>query len=217
MCSFIVAYSATYVPMFTVRPYCYPQHVPGAAATAAASVDLVDLYASFHFRRPMNVCFPRPTSAPRPPLPPSPKAFFPWCPNKRDPPPPPPTPCALFVWFVCFKVGLPGTVEAHESVGGVPESVWTKVQAVKQGGGGLAELKEKVRAAVGIRSICAGGAIHVYTRWYVPVFIFGITPGAGDGQSSSTRCRSRVGRISEERSWRVSRFRGLLFPDGMNE
>lgn len=42
------------------------------------------------------------------------------------------------------KVGLPGTVEAHESVGGVPESVWTKVQTVKQGGGGLAELKEKV-------------------------------------------------------------------------
>lgn len=36
-------------------------------------------------------------------------------------------------------------------------------------------------------------------------------------QSSSARCRSRVGRISEERSWRVSRFRGVLFPDRMNE
>eukprot|EP00752_Nemacystus_decipiens_P018228 g16356.t1 len=46
-------------------------------------------------------------------------------------------------------VGLPGTVEAHESVGGVPESVWNKVQAVKQGGGGLAELKEKVSEVEG--------------------------------------------------------------------
>lgn len=46
------------------------------------------------------------------------------------------------------KVGLPGTVEAHESVGGVPESVWNKVQAVKQGGGGLDELKAKVCVCV---------------------------------------------------------------------
>ena len=46
-----------------------------------------------------------------------------------------------------FQVGLPGAVEAHESVGGVPESVWKKVQTVKQGGGGLVELKEKVRTA----------------------------------------------------------------------
>lgn len=42
-------------------------------------------------------------------------------------------------------MGLPGTVEAHESVEGVPESVWKKVQTVKQGGGGIAELREKVR------------------------------------------------------------------------
>eukprot|EP00903_Cladosiphon_okamuranus_P015118 g13981.t1 len=46
-------------------------------------------------------------------------------------------------------VGLPGAVEAHESVGGVPESVWKKVQAVKQGGGGLSELKEKVAEVEG--------------------------------------------------------------------
>ncbi|CAM9301607.1 unnamed protein product, partial [Hapterophycus canaliculatus] len=46
-------------------------------------------------------------------------------------------------------VGLPGTVEAHESVGGVPESVWKKVQAVKQGGGGVNELKEKVAEVEG--------------------------------------------------------------------
>ncbi|CAN0501488.1 unnamed protein product, partial [Ectocarpus sp. 8 AP-2014] len=45
-------------------------------------------------------------------------------------------------------VGLPGTVEAHESVGGVPESAWKKVQAVQQGGGGLNELKEKVSDTV---------------------------------------------------------------------
>lgn len=44
-------------------------------------------------------------------------------------------------------------MEAHESVGGVPESVWKKVQAVKQGGGGLAELKEKVRAAGDVSSM----------------------------------------------------------------
>lgn len=50
-----------------------------------------------------------------------------------------------FAPLLCVgKVGLPGTVEAHESVGGVPESVWKKVQAVKLGGGGLAELEEKV-------------------------------------------------------------------------
>lgn len=42
------------------------------------------------------------------------------------------------------QVGLPGTVEAHESVEGVPESVWKKVMVVKQGGGGLAELRDKV-------------------------------------------------------------------------
>lgn len=46
---------------------------------------------------------------------------------------------------MCCQVGLPGTVEAHESLGGVPESVWKKVQAVKQGGGGLVDLKDKVR------------------------------------------------------------------------
>ncbi|CAM9517364.1 unnamed protein product, partial [Ectocarpus fasciculatus] len=46
-------------------------------------------------------------------------------------------------------VGLPGTVEAHESVGGVPESAWKKVQAVQQGGGGLNELKEKVAEVEG--------------------------------------------------------------------
>lgn len=43
-----------------------------------------------------------------------------------------------------YQVGLPGTVEAHESVEGVPESVWKKVQTVKQGGGGVVELREKV-------------------------------------------------------------------------
>lgn len=42
------------------------------------------------------------------------------------------------------QVGLPGTVEAHVSVEGVPESVWKKVQTVKEGGGGLEELKTKV-------------------------------------------------------------------------
>ncbi|CAM9433784.1 unnamed protein product, partial [Sphacelaria rigidula] len=46
-------------------------------------------------------------------------------------------------------VGLPGTVEAHESVEGVPESVWKKVQTVKQGGGGIAELREKVAEVEG--------------------------------------------------------------------
>ena len=60
--------------------------------------------------------------------------------------------CFFFFFFFFHavpavnQVGLPGAVEAHESVGGVPESVWKKVQTVKQGGGGLAELKEKVRA-----------------------------------------------------------------------
>ena len=53
--------------------------------------------------------------------------------------PPPPPPISALI-----QVGLPGAVEAHESVGGVPESVWKKVQTVKQGGGGLIELKEKV-------------------------------------------------------------------------
>ena len=56
---------------------------------------------------------------------------------------------SVFFWFpppisALIQVGLPGAVEAHESVGGVPESVWKKVQTVKQGGGGLIELKEKV-------------------------------------------------------------------------
>lgn len=47
-------------------------------------------------------------------------------------------------------------MEAHESVEGVPESVWKKVQAVKQGGGGLNELKEKVKTGgVGEASMVA--------------------------------------------------------------
>lgn len=50
------------------------------------------------------------------------------------------------------QVGLPGAVEAHESVGGVPESVWKKVQTVKQGGGGLDELKGKVRTLIHVFS-----------------------------------------------------------------
>lgn len=52
-------------------------------------------------------------------------------------------------------------MEAHESVGGVPESVWKKVQAVKQGGGGLDELREKVGWARGAAS-CRQNSSHVF-------------------------------------------------------
>ncbi|CAN0419403.1 unnamed protein product, partial [Discosporangium mesarthrocarpum] len=42
-------------------------------------------------------------------------------------------------------VGLPGSLEAHESQGGVPESVWVKASSVRDMAGGLPTLRLKVR------------------------------------------------------------------------
>lgn len=53
-------------------------------------------------------------------------------------------------------------------MGGVPESVWKKVQAVKEGGGGLTELGDKV-----------GGCVSVFVCWLWFCVCWFRTPGAG--------------------------------------